>query len=220
MRRILLEFIRRLTPEQRRRIRRNWPWLLLLPLAVMSAIWLGGFGDPTEAPTAVAHTPSFYVENFVATTMGSNGRHRRRVEAAYMAHFADTDTHELESPYLVLYRERGQPWHVRSEQGWLSGEGDVLLLLGQVRIWRNNADGERLVAIETQDLRVLPESEYGETDQPIRIITPHSQTQGVGMRAYMDTSRVELLSQVKTVYDPNTFIPGDAFDETEAPSVN
>ena len=40
------------------------------------------------------------------------------------------------------------------------------------------------------------------------------------MRAYMDTSRVELLSQVKTVYDPNTFIPGDAFDETEAPSVN
>ena len=119
-----------------------------------------------------------------------------------MAHFPDTDTHEFQRPYMIMYRDQGQlPWHVRSERGWLSASGDVMLLLGQVHIWRNDANGLNELDIKTEDLRVLPERDYGETDKQVLITTPTSQTRGTGMRAHLAESRLELLKDVHTRYE-------------------
>ena len=150
------------------------------------------------------HSPDFYMENFQSTVMGPDGRPQRRVEAEYMAHFPDTDTHEFQRPYMVMYRDLGPPWHVRSERGWVSASGDVMLLLGQVHIWRNDASGNKELDIKTEDMRVLPERDYGETDKPVVITTPTSQTHGVGMRAHLAESRLELLSNVRTHYEAST----------------
>ena len=155
------------------------------------------------APTSEdRHTPDFYMENFVTVKMDESGAVQRRVEAEYMAHFPDTDTHEFQDPYMVMYREDGPPWHVRSERGWLSSSGDVMLLLGQVHIWRNNVDGDKQVDVKTEDLRVLPEREYGETDKPVLITTATTQTRGIGMKAHLAESRLELLSNVRTRHEP------------------
>ena len=56
--------------------------------------------------------------------------------------------------------------------------------------------------IRTEDMRVLPNTNYGETDKLVIINTPGSESRGVGMRAFLDQGRVELLSQVHTLYDP------------------
>ena len=149
------------------------------------------------------HTPDFYMENFVTVKMDEYGAVQRRIEAEYMAHFPDTDTHEFQDPYMVMYREDRTPWHVRSERGWLSPRGDVMLLLGQVHIWRNNQDGVKELDVKTEDLRVLPEREYGETDKPVLITTATTQTRGVGMKAHLAESRLELLSKVRTRHEPS-----------------
>jgi len=178
---------------------------------VMIALALGSFWTISRldldlfAPSGdERHTPDFYMENFVTTKMKEDGSVHRRVEAEYMAHFPDTDTHEFQRPYMVMYREEGPPWHVRSERGWLSASGDVMLLLGKVHIWRNNANGVKELDIKTEDLRVLPEREYGETDKPVLITTATTQTRGVGMKAYLAESRLELLSKVHTRHEPAT----------------
>jgi len=145
------------------------------------------------------HIPDFYMETFTTTTMNASGRPERRLHAPYMEHFPD-DTSEFERPYLILYDEPDPPWHVRSERGWASADGEVILFLGDVFIWRDDENGERALEIETQDLRVLPETEYGETDRPVVIRTPKSETRGVGMRTYLAENRLELLSRVHTVY--------------------
>ena len=43
-------------------------------------------------------------------------------------------------------------------------------------------------------MRVLPETDYGETDQPVVVTTRHSRSRGVGMRAWLDegTTRAAL----------------------------
>lgn len=177
--------------------------LVLAGLAVVSGWLLQRLGVDAEVrQQSGRHTPDYYVENFTSTTMDVNGFPRRRVNADYMAHFPDTDTHELSNPYMILYRDSAAPWHVRSERGWISSTGEVMLLLGKVHIWRNNARGERQMEIRTEDLRVLPDTNYGETDKLAIITTPGSESRGVGMRAFMDESRLQLLSQVHTRYDP------------------
>jgi len=185
--------------------RRHGATAVMAVLALVSFWTLHQLDIDLFAPAASdRHTPDFYMENFVSTVMGPDGQPQRRVEAEYMAHFPDTDTHEFQHPYMIMYRELGPPWHVRSERGWVSASGDVMLLLGQVHIWRNDADGTKAMDIKTEDMRVLPDRDYGETDKPVVITTPTSQTHGVGMRAHLAESRLELLSKVRTRYEAAT----------------
>lgn len=177
-------------------------FLSLVAVAVVTGWLVNRMGaDAPEKTAAERRIPDYYVENFTATTLDESGFPHRRVEAAHMAHYPETDTHELTDPYMVLFTESATPWHVRSERGWISPDGEEMLLQGKVHIWRDSVSGERQLDIHTRDLRVLPETEYGETDEQVIITTPSSESRGIGMRAWMEQSRLELLSQVHTVYE-------------------
>lgn len=177
-------------------------FLVLAAVASLSGWFLKRLDteSPKRAEDAL-RLPDYYVENFTATTLGRSGFPTRRLDAAYMAHYPETDTHELTDPYMVFFAERATPWHVRSERGWVSPDGEEMLLLGKVHIWRNDESGDRQIDIRTEDLRVLPRTEYGETNKRVIITTPSSESRGLGMRAWMGKSRLELLSQVRTVYE-------------------
>lgn len=179
------------------------PAAVLVVFAVASTLWLAGLGDQDgESKRFEGHAPDLTMEEFEVTTMGEDGRRLRRLSAATMAYFTDTETTELRRPHLVIYQEPEEPWHVASERGWISADNDVLMLLGKVDIWRDGPDGKREIHIETHDLRVLPREEYAQTDLPVSISTPESLTHGTGMRAYLGESRVQLLSKVKTTIQP------------------
>ena len=180
------------------------PYAALLAVAgasgwVLYDLDFGGHRIERTSPDA----PDAYMENFVSVEMDSAGRPRRRIEASYMAYHADR-TIELANPRYVLYREEGEPWHVQSERGRVSSDGAVLWLVGKVDVWRNGATGARDLEIRTEHLMVLTESEYGETREPVTIRTPTSVSSGVGMRVWLDETRFELLSQVRTHVDGRT----------------
>lgn len=179
------------------------PAAVLVCMAVVSSLWLAQLGEREERVARFeGHAPEMTMEEFDVTAMGEDGSPLRRLSAAYMAHYIDTQTKELTLPHLVIYEHDAQPWHVASKRGWVSADNDVLMLLGEVDIWRNYADGRREIHIETEDLRVLPNEEYAETELPVSISTLESLTRGTGMRAYLGESRVQLLSSVKTTINP------------------
>ena len=142
--------------------------------------------------------PDFYMQNFVTTVMGADGVADRTLKARRLEHFPETNEKELTEPYLVLYQTGAPAWHVRSESGWISPSGDVVVLRGRVHAWRVSETGARLIDIHTRDLRILPETDYGETDKAVTIATADQRTVGLGMRAFLAESRVELMAQVKT----------------------
>lgn len=183
----------------------NWlPVAALVMLAIISTYVLKGLNDEdAKNATQTSHIADFYLEKFTMTVMDEAGRPKRELIAEYMAHFADNQTKELTQPHMIIYHETRPPWHIKSERGWVSANDDVMLLLGKVHIWRDDHAGVRVLDIETQDFRVLPETEYGETDKHVVIRTPSSETTGTGMRVYLQQRRLELLSGVNTVYEQN-----------------
>ena len=182
-----------------------WRWLLpaaLFGIAGASAWMLYtldfvGSSAPVQVPS---RAPDAYMEKFVTVEMDDAGRPRRRLEADYMEYHADR-TIELSNPHYVLHRTDGQPWHVRSERGEVSANGAVLQLLGKVGVWRDDASGIRGVDIRTEHLTVWPESEFGATGERVTIRTPATTSTAVGMRAYLDETRIELLSEARTRVD-------------------
>ena len=177
--------------------------MVLLGLALGSAWLVSELDTGTSRPVAAgdANVPDLYMEDFTTTTMTESGRPGRRLSADSMAHFPATGMRVFTRPHLKVYAERREPWQAISERGELAPGSDELLLLGDVDIWRNNPDGTLEIRIETSDVRVLPETEYAETDEPALITTQSGYTKGVGLRAFMKDSRIELLSEVHTVVE-------------------
>ena len=179
-------------------------WVLPAALLVVAGTsgWMLQSLDDATSGTAdrPPDEPDAFMDDFVTVETDGDGRPKRRLEAKRMVYRADR-TVTLTSPYYVLYRADGEPWHVRSDHGHLSADGSVLLLTGNVDIWRNDAFGARDLDIRTEDLKVLPDSEYGETENSVTITMPSSTSRGVGMRAWLDETRIELLSEVTTHVD-------------------
>ena len=181
---------------------RRWASTLILVAVALASFWLLQILE-RDAPRPTADTdqdPDFYLENFTQTTMDLEGTRKNRLQAERLVHFPDTDTHELTAPYIQVFRDRGNPWHIESERGWVSATGEVVLLLGRVHAWRDDEAGERELDMRTRDLRILTKTDYAETDKPVVIRNRHGESRGIGMRAFMEDDRIELLARVTTVH--------------------
>jgi lipopolysaccharide export system protein LptC len=150
------------------------------------------------------HTADYFLENFSNTVMDADGKPFRRLSADRMLHFPDDDSTELTKPRVTLFAENAPPWKISSEQGWLSGDGNLLLLKGTVTIDREQGDGVRPIHIVTRNLRVQPEENYAETDEVITITSLGSRLKSKGMQAWFNKPvRIKFLTNVRGHYEVN-----------------
>jgi len=189
------------------------PFVLLLLVGATS--WLLSRLDENDktADRDDRHESDSFMEHLIRTTMDAEGKLKQRLQADYMEHFPHDDRTELVRPYLELYNTQGEPWQVRADHGQVSAHGKEILLKGQVHVWRNDAGGRREVEVLTNELRVLPEEEYAETRVAATLISPSSESRGIGMRFFMKEKRLALLSKVKTHYEGK-----NPFDDKDKPS--
>jgi lipopolysaccharide export system protein LptC len=158
--------------------------------------------ESTQKPEA--HTADYFLDNFTNTVMGVDGKPFRRLSADRMLHFPDDDSTELTKPNVTLFQENAPPWQIRSEQGWLSGDGNLLLLKGTVIIDREQAPGVRPIHIVTRNLRVQPGDNYAETDEIITVTSNGSRLKSKGMQAWFNKPvRIKFLTDVKGYYEIN-----------------
>lgn len=183
---------------------RHGPFILLLLVAAASW-WLLRLFDPdvSEEVDGSRHSPDLYVEDFTTTTMDGAGNPKFRLTADRMAHFPDSDSSEIEAPYLVMFRTSGTPWHLRSERALITANTKVILLMGRVHAWRNTDSGARKIEMQTRNLSILTDARRAETDELVVIRTAVTESRGVGMLAYLDEGRVVLRSRVTTRYEKN-----------------
>ncbi len=140
------------------------------------------------------------MEGFTRTAMDDRGQVTTRLYAERMYHYPDDDSTRLVRPRIEIL-QAGPPWYAAAETGFVDAQGEVVLLRGEVRVWRDDAAGGRALEVITTRMRVLPARRYAETDDPITLVTPESVTHAVGMRGDLRYNRLELLQEVRTRYE-------------------
>ena len=181
----------------------RWWIAALLALALLGSGWLFRQVE-SSAPgnRAGGHEPDFYMTDFHSVAMDVQGRPERELRAGRMVHFADTGAQELTAPRLCFRLTEPKPWCVTSESGWVAGDGQTVRLLGEVHLWQRDGEGGSALDVYTRDVTVLPSREEARTEAPARIVGPWGEAEGVGMNLRLAASRLELLSRVRTRYDP------------------
>lgn len=156
--------------------------------------------EPWSGPPR-AHEPDYYIEDMVRNTLDASGALQSVLYAELVTHYPDDDSTELLRPRIEIYNNNADPWYVVAESGWVSSGNEIVLLHGEVEIWREDDNGVREIEVITSELRVLPKEQYAETDNPATITSATTVTNTIGMRANFAHDRLELLNNVRTRHE-------------------
>jgi len=177
--------------------------LVLVLLAVLSG-WLGSTVEKkggARSSESVKHDTDLFFENSIITTMGPDGKPKNKLVSEKVTHYPDDDTTEIIKPDITLYKEGQPPWHVTAHRGWVSSDGDNVLLRGDVVIDRPSAGRVQAARLTTSEIRIRPKDQYAETDKPVTMTSDSYRTQSVGMRIYLQQGKLQLLGNVKGHYE-------------------
>ena len=174
--------------------------VVILIVTALGSTWLLNIvsRQKTDATTGELHEPDYYMEDFTTLTMREDGTPKSSLYAVHMAHFPDDDTSELLQPEMEMYRTSRLPLFVRADKGWVTSNNEVILLKGNVQLWEDDENGERILQVDTSKAKVLIDQDYAETDQAATIKTRRTTINGIGLRAYFEDSRLEVLKDVHT----------------------
>ncbi|MDJ0955342.1 MAG: LPS export ABC transporter periplasmic protein LptC [Arenicellales bacterium] len=120
-------------------------FIILFGVLGLLSMWLQ-FGiiekEQVEFDGNERHDPDYYIENFTAVGMDEKGVRRYVLEAERLVHYPDDDTALLDNPHIIQYEDGAPPRHTYSESGWISSDGNEVLLTGNVRVIQNAGGSE------------------------------------------------------------------------------
>ena len=86
---------------------------------------------------ATRHDPDYYIENFTATALNEQGVPKHTLRGHRLTHFPDDQTTEIIRPDLTQFSADSPPIRSRAALGYLSPDGKVLRMVGEVRVARS-----------------------------------------------------------------------------------
>jgi lipopolysaccharide export system protein LptC len=172
---------------------------LLLMLALAS--WLGRQQLPAERFHADPQLPDFTVQRIRMTETDPQGQPRRTLIGSEMRHYPADDSTEIDQLGLTIHSPPRPPWQLSADSGWLSADGELLLLRGIVILRRDGDNASQAVKLTTSEMRVLPAEDYAETDQPVTLSSGEDWLKSVGMQAWFkEPVRIQFLAKVRARY--------------------
>jgi len=117
---------------------------MVLGMLVLLSLWMQF--DLLEEPeptgsTAPVNDPDYYVEFFTSFGVDAQGK-QYQLEADRLVHYPLDNKALLDRPHLIQnLEEGGGPTHIYADSGWLFSNGDEILLTGNVKVIRTQAQG-------------------------------------------------------------------------------
>jgi lipopolysaccharide export system protein LptC len=156
-----------------------------------------------ESVPVESQEPVLIIERFRAVRLNIAGLPESVIEAPRLAQLPNRRGARIEQPALDWYQPEGQirEWRLQAEQGWVAADRQSVHLEGEVTMVRTAESGKPPMTITTHDVWVRLGERYAETAAPTRAVTPNGEFRAVGVRAWLDQERLELLSEVRGVYE-------------------
>ncbi|MGB2009194.1 MAG: LPS export ABC transporter periplasmic protein LptC, partial [Cycloclasticus pugetii] len=137
-------------------------------------------------------------------SMTLSGEPKQRIKAEYMQHFVDDDSTELTRPIMTMYSSDKPDLHINSETGYLSSDGELVLLNGAVNIRREALKNIAPLEIDTHNLRIQLPNDFAETDEFVKIKSGTNAIEGMGLRAHFrEPINIKILEQVRGRHEIN-----------------
>lgn len=183
---------------------RAWLGLVLLVVAIVSG-WSAWHNRarPVEEIAAESSTDYMLYDFELISLDQQTGKESVTLRAPEAHRNRADQTLHITTPLFLLPDQQGLPWTLRAKTGWVSANGEELRLRDDVAGDSPAAPGVVTTTFRTTSLDVFPKQHLARTAERVTMTRPGLSQTGVGFEANLQTRQYQLLSQVKTRYEPN-----------------
>lgn len=179
--------------------------ILLITLAILGLIFLIKSDNSSSIDRfQISSKPQEYMNDVFVTTYTETGALKYQLTADDWAYRPETQSSFITTPHLTSYRPDGTRWTIDAKKGKTQqptlGTIEQIELLENVVIQRPESPLSVPVKLETETLFYQLKKQCAESDAFITLTKPGLKITGVGLRALLEQSSVELLHNVKTYY--------------------
>lgn len=191
-------------PALRRWFDANWRAMLTVTLVAAAAlsgwaIWHRGDGGPAVA--SAGGRPDYVLHDFELVALDDEGRESFTLHSPSMLRDPGERSMSMATPVFLLPDGEDRYWRVDARTGWISPDGDLLRLRGQVRV--SAPPGGRPVSLRSESMDVYPDRHLASSAASVTVTEPGLTMRGLGFRAELDAKRFTILSQASTRYVPS-----------------
>jgi LPS export ABC transporter protein LptC len=149
-------------------------------------------------------SPVLRIEKFHAVRMSMTGLREYVVEAPLLRQLPGKLGTKIEQPILDWYQQDGKlrKWRFQAEKGWIAAGQKTIRLEGAVVMYGTVDSGNSPIEVNTHDVLINLGDRYAETTALSKALTLGSDLRAIGIRAYLDSEKLELLSEVSVHYEP------------------
>ncbi len=186
------------------------PWLVVVALVIVSLTFkyssTEDSGELLEEEAKIF--PHSYITNVDMRQYDHDGNLRYQMTTPLIRRFqvgeqaSEKDYSLFETPIFMLVNNPQKPgWFVTAQEGRLDSN-DQWFTLTQEVVARQNSEKQGETTITTSDLRLNLQEQFAETGKAVTMRAAKSQINATGLRADMKREQIELLSNVKGIYEP------------------
>ena len=175
--------------------------ILLLPVALSTWLLQQQKGRPLDGAERRSDQPDYFLRGIESLSTDPSGQLQHRLLADSLYHYPDRDAIEMQLPRIEIHQPDGSHWAIQAQHGLVTDQQREFFLRGEVHI--RHLDTPHGLHLETDSLLLRSDTHYAETADPVRLTTPHSRLEGVGMELYAKQQRLTLLSSVRGIHHAN-----------------
>lgn len=177
--------------------------LFIATAAVLLLYFLWSYSETGSPPIfstqqELIEQPEFYIRNTHITQFNAQGTLDMMVDSEEVVQNPVNDSVNLHKPRLNLFNEGKPSWDIEAQTGFIYDKGETVNLEQQVVALHR----QRETRLQTPQMVVYPNKRIAETDQVVTLSTHQGSTEAIGLKANLNTHRIDLLNNVRGRYEP------------------
>lgn len=192
--------------------RRNLLLFAVLLIAAAGTQLLVWWLRPPPKPNEMVGPPrsSYTLNDFTLYGLGEDGTPSFKLVSPYLARREGDDSLYVNAPKYTIFSDDGSDWHGTSQYAWVSSDNSLVKLIGKVDMQRPAVGKVKAAQVHTSDATVWTQDKRMASAAPSVIEQTGSIMTGVGMKADMNTHRLEMLADVHATLTPKSQQPKES----------
>lgn len=183
--------------------------LLLLILLVTVYEYFGENTAKKDTITSNKLTIDYFANEVHVIQYKEDGSIDYKMTTDKLTHIEETDISYLTNPTAHIYKEAVHPWFIESDKGEVAAKGDKVTLINNVKGTQVDEQGQTNTfqigqlknssdPVRYGQVIIYPDKKYAESKDYAIVTSADGETSGNGVKAYFETNRIQLLSNVRT----------------------
>lgn len=179
-------------------------WLIFVALILTGSGWY--FTHPAKITRmdeeTLANTIDTTIVNLTVRQFDEKGSLVNLLKTPLLQHIPKDDVHLLQTPHIIIAQEDQPNWEIQSQKAKSLEGGKRIIFMEQVIVHQNADKKTQESTLKTEEVTYFPKEKKASTNLLVTYEQPGNFIQSMGMNAFLDEKRVELLHQARGTYEP------------------